>query len=159
MRFIRDKPSIFRVTPDRWFFRLLVVLAAIFPAPGLQAQRSGAATASVSMKTFVILFRQNPHRVLTEADKQRRAEETTAWARGRNAAGHKLEPRILAPESARCQAPEAAEVPVETWPVTALLFLEARDLADATEVAAIHPALRYGASVEVRAWAPPVAVR
>jgi hypothetical protein len=40
--------------------------------------------------------------------------------------------------------------------VTALLFLEAHDLSEATQVAEAHPALRYGSEVEVRPWAPPV---
>ena len=105
------------------------------------------------MKTFVIIFRQGP-RQLTDAEKQQRAAETVAWARTQNAAGHRLDPRILAPEGER-RGPEdsAAE-----WPVTALLFLEARDLSDATLVAAAHPAIRYGSAVEVRPWAPPVPV-
>ncbi len=44
---------------------------------------------------------------------------------------------------------------IDTWPITALLFLEARDLAEATTVAEEHPAVNYGANVEVRPWAPP----
>jgi hypothetical protein len=105
------------------------------------------------MKTFVIIFRQAQQ--LTEADKQRRAEETVAWARAQNAAGHKLDPRILAPESERRGSGNSAS---DGQPVTALLFLEARDLGEATQVAEAHPALRYGSEVEVRPWAPPVTV-
>ena len=41
---------------------------------------------------------------------------------------------------------------------TALLFLEARDLSEAAEVAEAHPAIRYGSEVEVRPWAPPVPI-
>ena len=43
-------------------------------------------------------------------------------------------------------------------PITALLFLEAADLGEAVQIAEAHPALRYGANVEVRQWAPPAAV-
>jgi hypothetical protein len=41
------------------------------------------------------------------------------------------------------------------WPITALLFLEASDLASAAKIAESHPANHFGASVEVRPWAPP----
>ena len=103
------------------------------------------------MKTFVILFRQGS-RPLTDNDKQRRAEETGAWARRQNGAGHKLDPRILEPES-EYRGPENK---ADIWPVTALLFLEAQDMRDAAQVAESHPAVRYGASVEVRPWSPPI---
>jgi hypothetical protein len=108
------------------------------------------------MKQFVFIFRQSP-RQLTDADKQRRAEETVAWARRQNGAGHKLDPHILAPESAH-RGPEIT-APADAWPVTALLFLEAHDLSEAAQVAESHPALRYGANIEVRPWAPPTASR
>ena len=104
------------------------------------------------MKTFVIIFRQGPKQ-LTEMDKQHRAQETGGWAKVQNAAGHKLDPRILAPENEHRGSGDSTS---EGWPITALLFLEARDLAEATEVAEAHPALRYGSEVEVRPWAPPL---
>jgi len=107
---------------------------------------------SSPMKQFVIIFRQGPKQ-LTEADLKTRAEETRAWAQLQNAAGHKLDPHILAPES-YCSGPAPAS---SADPITALLFLEARDFAQAVEVARAHPALRYGSSVEVRPWAPPPA--
>lgn len=109
---------------------------------------------TTAMKTFVIIFRQGAQQ-LTESDKQRRAEETVAWARAQNAAGHKLDPRILAPESERRGSGDSAS---DGPPVTALLFLEARDLTEATQVAEAHPALHYGSVVEVRPWAAPVPV-
>ena len=104
------------------------------------------------MDTFVIIFRQGP-RTLTDTDKQQRAAETSIWARHQNDAGHKLDPRILAPERANRGLGPTANA--EGWPVTALLFLEAKDLNDAARVADAHPALNYGASVEVRPWAKP----
>src|SRR5882757_9914262 len=106
------------------------------------------------MELFAIIFRQAPL-PLTGADKQRRNEETAAWARRQNDAGHKLDPHILAPESAH-RGPDSP-VAANAWPVTALLFLEARDLSEAAQVAESHPALSYGAAVEVRPWAPPAA--
>ncbi len=108
------------------------------------------------MNSFVIIFRQGP-RTLSEAELKQRSEETSAWARQHNAAGHQLDPHILTPERAQRgpQDPAAAQA----WPVTALLFLEARDLDEAARVAEAHPALRYGANVEVRPWAPPPALQ
>src|ERR1700756_4272247 len=50
------------------------------------AQSANILPSATAMKTFVIIFRQGP-RQLTESDKQRRAEETIAWARAQNMAG------------------------------------------------------------------------
>jgi hypothetical protein len=147
-----------RVTSKRWP-RLMLVLAALLSEISLPAQPadtlSAANQSTAAMKSFVIIFRQNPL-PLTDADKQRRAAETAAWARRQNEAGHKLDPHILAPESAHRGS--SAATPADAWPITALLFLEAHDLTEATQVAESHPALRYGADVEVRPWAPPVPV-
>jgi len=112
-----------------------------------------SAQPAAPMKPFVVLFRQGPH-PLTDADKARRQAAISAWAREQNSAGHKLEPRSLAPDVAH----PGITVPAETsglWPVTALLFLEATDLAEATQIAASHPARDYNVSMEVRPWAPP----
>jgi hypothetical protein len=138
----------------RWL-RLVLVLAVFLPEISLPAEPAANPSSTVNpsntvMKTFVIIFRQGP-RQLTEFDKQRRAEETTEWARRQNDAGHKLDPHILAPESAH-RGPEISD----PWPVTALLFLEARDLSEAAQVAESHPALHYGANVEVRPWGRPI---
>jgi hypothetical protein len=129
-------------------------LTVCFFVIGLLAQPATTLSSATTMKTFVIIFRQGPQQ-LTESDKQRRAEETVAWARAQNAAGHKLDPRILASESEHRGSGNSA---ANGWQVTALLFLEARDLSEATQIAEAHPALRYGSEVEVRPWAPPVPV-
>lgn len=146
--------------PRRSFPVLLAVTVLALSGAGLHAQTvsntAAADPANPLMKQFVMIFRQST-RQLTEADKQRRDEETRAWARQQNAAGHKLDPHILAPES-HWIGPDGASgsVPAHSaGPVTALLFFEARDFAQAGEVARAHPAARYGASVEVRPWAPP----
>ena len=141
--------------PRRSFLILLAVAVLALPGAGLHSQTvSNTAVvdrANQPMNTFVMIFRQS-NQQLTEADKQRRDEETRAWARQQNAAGHKLDPHILAPES-QWIGPDGASGPT----VTALLFFEARNFAQAVEVARAHPAVRYGASVEVRPWAPPPA--
>jgi len=107
------------------------------------------------MNTFVILFRQGPF-AFTDEVKARRQATISIWARERNAAGHKLEPRSLAPDIARPGSVAPAEV-VGTWPVTALLFLEAADLGAATAIAESHPAKDYNVTMEVRPWSSPTA--
>ena len=135
----------------RWVVPLTVCLCVV----SVLAQSGNPIPAATSMKTFVVIFRQGPQQ-LTESDKQRRTEATVAWARAQNAAGHKLDPRILAPESEHRGSGKSAN---DGCPVTALLFLEARDLSEATKIAEAHPAIHYGSEVEVRPWAPPVPVR
>jgi hypothetical protein len=143
---------------------LVLALAAFLPQIRLPAQPAAARSladqttgGTAAMKTFVIIFRQGP-RPLTDADKQRRAEETGVWARRQNAAGHKLDPHILGPESAHRGLENPTAAKADAWPITALLFLEAHDLSEAAQVAESHPGLRYGANVEIRPWAPPVPV-
>lgn len=131
----------------------LAVLGASLVGLGAQSLLSELPATSepnTKMQHFVIIFRQGP-RTLTDADLARRQKEVSAWAREHNAAGHKLEPRILAPDVLR----HGASASADTWPITALLFLEARDLTEAAKVAQSHPANHFGASVEVRPWAPP----
>lgn len=105
------------------------------------------------MNSFVIIFRQG--REITAEERQRRFEETGAWVRQTNAAGHQLVPHILGPESVRC-GPALPAGAAEPWPVTAILLLDAHDLAEAVRAAEAHPALRYGANAEVRPWTAPV---
>jgi hypothetical protein len=104
--------------------------------------------------TFVIIFRQGP-RTFTQADIQQRTQETSVWARRQNDAGHKLNPHILTPERERRGADMDDAQGIDAWPITALLLLEARDLAEAARVAGEHPAIGYGANVEIRPWARP----
>jgi hypothetical protein len=107
------------------------------------------------MKTFVIIFRQSPP-TPTPEERQRTASDVVEWAQHVNAEGHRLDPRILAPDGAVRSEQGSASLPQNEWPVTALLFLEARDLDEATRIAQSHPALRNRAVVEVRPWNPPV---
>jgi len=144
----------FHSTSKRWLRRIAPLAACLCVVSVVAQSATTTLPSTTAMKPFVIIFRQGPQQ-LTESDKQRRAEETIAWARAQNAAGHKLDPRILAPESERRGSGNSAS---EERPVTALLFLEARDLIEATQVAEAHPALHYGSEVEIRPWAPPVPV-
>ena len=152
----------------RSFAAFLAVIALAWGGASLRAQTASAVAPadkpSQPMKQFVIIFRQGPKQ-LTEVDLKNRSLETRAWAQRQNAAGHKLDPHILAPES-HWIGPDGGSGPAPAstaGPITALLFLEARDLAQAVDVARAHPAVRYGVSVEVRPWerppAPPPAAR
>jgi hypothetical protein len=108
------------------------------------------------MNQFVILFRQGPYH-LTNLVKSRRQAAISLWARAQNARGHRLEPRTLAPSFTR-PGIEVTGDDYGQWPVSALLFLDARDLDEATAIAATHPAKDYNVAMEVRPWSPPVAV-
>lgn len=137
-------------------FASLAAAALALGGTSLHAQTPSADSKGQPMKQFVIIFRQGPHQ-LTEAELTQRAEETRGWARRQNDAGHKLDPHILALEG-QWMGPngESGAPPVTgAGSLTALLFLEARDLAEAVDIAKEHPGLRYGANVEVRPWAPP----
>lgn len=110
------------------------------------------------MNPFVIIFRQ-PSGQLGQADLEARSKQMPAWVQAVHRAGHRLDPRILAPESL-WSAPdgrEGAGPATGDGPLTALLFIEARDSGHALEIARSHPAFAHGASVEVRAWSAPPA--
>ena len=81
----------------------LAVLGAGLAGACAQSSSNAVSTTTQTdskMQHFVIIFRQGP-RTFTEADLARRQKEVSAWARVQNAAGHKLEPRILAPDVLR----------------------------------------------------------
>ena len=105
------------------------------------------------MQSFVILFRQGPYN-FSEIAKAHRQSAISLWAREQNARGHRLEPRSLAPSITR-PGIEFTGDEYGKWPVTALLFLDARDLDEATAIAATHPAKDYNVAMEVRPWSPP----
>ena len=107
---------------------------------------------------FVLIFRQNPTVQLSDADLQKRGDEIRAWAKQHNALGRNLAPRSLASQR-HTIAPNGSEASDEADPITALLFLEAEDFAEAVNVARSHPASRYGVSVEVRPWSVPQPVQ
>jgi hypothetical protein len=133
------------------------ICAALFAAIAIcmQAETSSVTTPGEPMKTFVIIFRQIPP-VPSPEERQRIASDVVEWAQGVNAKGHKLDPRILAPEGSVRGEKESTSLPADELPVTALLFLEAHDLDEATRIAQSHPALRNRAVVEARPWNPPV---
>lgn len=109
------------------------------------------------MKQFVILFRQEPL-ILSETAKAHRQTAISLWAREQNARGHRLEPRSLAPSITR-PGIEVTGDEYGQWPVTALLFLDARDIDEANLIAASHPAKDYNIAMEVRSWSAPLLAR
>jgi hypothetical protein len=153
--------------PRRIFSRPLVLTAFLALAAPLYVMASDAQDKKAQdnqtttptkdnkapMNTFVIIFRQE--KPLSKSDLQERSEATRPWAKQLNDAGHNLSPRFLAPEShwSAADGRTGTKAPGESAPITALLFLAANDLAQAVEIAKSHPAVQYGASVEVRLWA------
>lgn len=107
------------------------------------------------MKQFVIIFRKADFE-LSSSELEARTKETQAWAQHQNAGGHKLVPRLLAPECYRSEQESGGTKPVGESEITALLFLEADDFSKAISLANTHPALRYGSKIEVRPWNAPV---
>src|SRR6187455_1345357 len=79
--------------------RVAFIALSLGLAQGNAQSSTAAAPAKLAsaMHSFVIIFRQGPH-TYSEADLKRRAQEVSAWAGRQNAAGHKLEPRILGPD-------------------------------------------------------------
>jgi hypothetical protein len=71
-----------------------------------------------------------------------------------NDAGHLLEPRMLG--SDKSDLGPSGHALRGSIPLTALFFLKARDRDEAMSIAAGHPGLPYGASIEVRDWSGPV---
>jgi hypothetical protein len=135
----------------------MIACAALFAtaAMNLRAQDSSPNKTGAPMRTFVIIFRQAPP-FPTPEERQRTAGSVAEWAQHLKENGHKLDPRILAPESATRGEHGPTSLPSDEWPVIALLFLDAHDLDEATAIAQSHPALRNRAVVEVRPWNPPV---
>lgn len=89
---------------------------------------------------------------LCEEDAQQMRSETKLWAKTTNAAGRHLQPHMFGDE--QCVLGDKAAMGNAP---SAVLFLQARDLADAVEVARQHPALRFGYAVQVRPWSNPAA--
>jgi hypothetical protein len=130
-----------------------VVGTALVNVHQTDAQHASPPITRITMNTFVIIFRQE--KTLSKDQFQERAEATRPWAKRLNDAGHNLSPRFLAPQSHWSASDErtSTKAPGEAAPITALLFLEAENFDKAVEIARSHPAVEYGATVEVRPWA------
>jgi hypothetical protein len=147
----------------RWFANrlsrnLTVIVCALLLAGGssnVHAQNPFRIKAGETMQTFVLIFHQGSPAPTAE-ERQRTSGNVIAWAEELNAEGHKLDPRILGPESVTRGELGHQSLAREELPITALLFLEARDLGEVTRIAESHPALRNRILVEVRPWNPPV---
>ena len=154
------KPNALTGLRRRFFHPVLAALALMISGTGVHAQTSPAPINPLNptMKPFAFLFRQSPGQ-LSEADQKRRAGEVRAWALRQNDEGRKLDPHILEAESHRIGPDGKNGLPPtnDDGPLVAIAFLEARDFSEAIKIAESHPGLRYGVSIEVRAWARPPA--
>jgi hypothetical protein len=143
-----------------WAALVAAALSLCVIQPRAQTPPTPAATdkSNSGMNQFVLLFRQSSP--LSEADQKRRAEDVRDWARQQNTAGHKLDPRILSERKQRIGPNGKSDSPNQSdeAPLTAILFVEARDFDEAVKIAGSHPALHYGViSVEIRPWTSPLA--
>src|SRR5206468_8077903 len=115
---------------------VLAVAALALGGAGLRGQTPSVPTpaekGSLPMQQFVFLFRPGPT-PLSETDQTRRAEEVLAWALRQNNEGRKLDPRKLGEEH-RCIGP-----PDDCGSLANILFLEARDFAEAVKIAETRP--------------------
>jgi hypothetical protein len=143
-------------TPARLLFAFSLLLGAVALSAQPPTNPTAPRPTASAMKTFVLIFRQDPTRERTPAQNQQLAAEMPPWVQRQKLDRRKFDPRILAREANYAGAENGSLRPPDAWPLTALLFIEAGDLADATRVAESHPALKFGAGVEVRAWAAPV---
>jgi len=130
--------------PSSLFFFALGLTAFSAHADG------GTGARSSERNSYVIIFRQGPI-TLTEEEKALRQQAIVAWATKHHHAGHALDPRGLEDDVRR-----PGVVPPEegngTWPIVALVFVEARNIDEAAAIAADHPAKHYNVSTEVRPY-------
>ena len=148
---------------------VVMAFAAIALNDGVHSFTAPAGDARHKMKHFVLLFRQAPT-PLSEADQKARSAAIVTWAQRQNDAGHNLDPRALGDERrwlggdhgpTDAGGDRADRFTTEAGPgrdaLSNILFLDARNFAEALEIARSHPGLRYGSTVEVRSWSPPTA--
>lgn len=112
------------------------------------------------MKEFAFIFRQTPHQLTPEQQKQR-AEEVRAWAVHLRDEGHQMSPQLLGAVSFLV-SPDPTQsssgwVPAED-PVVALLLIDFPSFEDAKKAAQSHPGLRYGVSIEIREATAPAPI-
>jgi len=107
---------------------------------------------------FVLIFRRKAGG-LSLADQRKLTEQVGPWAAQQEAAGHHLDPHILGAQSLRIAPGHRRNLapPSGDDKIGAIMFLEAKDFDEAVQVADSHPALEFGASVEVCPWSPPAA--
>jgi hypothetical protein len=99
-------------------------------------------------------------RALTPEESQRRNVEIPVWAKQVREMGVTLDPRSF--EKAIFSSPSqedggASRNETDIRAFSNIVFLDSSSEEQAIQIAKIHPALRYGATVEVRSWTPPPA--
>ncbi len=131
--------------------KLSLLAAAVLATLGVQTRQPAKGH-------FVLIFSRRPG-ALSLADQRKLAEQVGVWAAKEEAAGYHLDPHILGPQSLRIGSDHRRGPALQTadGSIGAIMFLEAKDFDEAVQVADGHPALQFGASVEVRPWAPPTA--
>jgi hypothetical protein len=112
------------------------------------------------MKEFAFIFRQTPHPLTTEQQKQR-AEEVRDWAIHLRDEGHKMNPHLLGQESSFIsldQPPSSNGSAIAEDPIIALLLIDFPGMEEARKAAQSHPGLHYGVTIEIREATAPAPV-
>jgi len=113
------------------------------------------------MPKFAFIFRQtNVNPPLTAEQQKQRAEEVRTWAIHLRDEGHTLDPHLLSGDGYVVRPDGKGKSPAEAAsddPIVAILIIDSSSFGEAKKIAATHPGLHYGVSIEVReATAPAV---
>jgi hypothetical protein len=110
------------------------------------------------MPHYVMIFRTT--RPFTAEEQQTRSRDIQHWVAQVTSMSIALDPRNLGDTVANLPQGGGATVS-QTDPtdrsLAILVYFDARDNAEALEVARTHPGPRYGATLELREWSAPAA--
>lgn len=108
------------------------------------------------MMNFVLIFRST--RAFSPEEIKQRPIDIANWVKQVIAMGITLDPRNLDKVEANFSAQNGTVVSHEgsNDPTLAtMVFFDSTDVEKAVEIARMHPALRYGVTVELRQWSSP----
>jgi hypothetical protein len=108
------------------------------------------------MPHYALIFRST--RELTPEELKQRAVDIAAWVKQVTEMGITLDPRNLGETAANfsVQASEVISRDKSSDPsLITIVFFDSPGSDQAVNIARIHPGLRYGVTVEVRAWTSP----
>jgi hypothetical protein len=140
-------------------FALLVCLVVLAQPFHAQTIAPTANPQETSMQHYVLLFRTT--RTLTPEEQKARPADIAAWIQQVTGMGIKLDPRSLGETAAAISSSgnQAVAHPGSFDPTLSnIVFFDATK-AQANEVERLHPAPRYGVTVELREWSSPAPIQ
>jgi hypothetical protein len=106
------------------------------------------------MKHYALIFRAT--RRLTPEDREQLFPDIHVWVKQVIEMGITLDPRALGDAethlSLEGDTVVSREEEIGLTPITFVIFFDSESRDQAMEIARIHPALRYGTTIEVRDW-------